>query len=96
MHGGLCEAKNTSRSRDANNPAKYLITAGEWDRLKEEGREQKFVGTFLHRHPDFQKKGDIHDIALVRINGTFNFTKYVQPACFPTQVGIYLVTSNSS
>ncbi len=48
---------------------------------------QKFNGSFIHRHPSFSKKGSLNDIALIRINGTFNFTKYVQPACFPTRVG---------
>lgn len=72
------------RCRNPNNPALFKITAGEWDRLKDEHHEQVYNGSFVHRHPSFKKDGDLNDIALVRLNGSFNFTPWVQPACFPT------------
>ncbi|GJQ74217.1 CLIPB9 [Trypoxylus dichotomus] len=34
-------------------------------------------------HPDYDTKNRYHDIALIRMNGTARFSKYVRPVCTP-------------
>jgi secreted trypsin-like serine protease len=37
----------------------------------------------IHIHPGYNSKAITNDIALIRVNVSFNYTEYVQPACLP-------------
>ncbi|XP_042738002.1 ovochymase-2 isoform X3 [Lagopus leucura] len=67
------------------NLLKYLnVTAGEHDlRIRENG-EQTLPVKYIIKHPNFDPRRPMnYDIALLKLDGTFNFSSSVLPACLP-------------
>uniref|UniRef100_A0A8C8AVN7 Ovochymase 2 n=1 Tax=Otus sunia TaxID=257818 RepID=A0A8C8AVN7_9STRI len=63
----------------------YLsVTAGEHDlRIRENG-EQTLPVKYVIKHPDFDPRRPMnYDIALLKVDGAFNFSSSVWPACLP-------------
>ncbi|NXV46390.1 OVCH2 protein, partial [Uria aalge] len=63
----------------------YLsVTAGEHDlRIRENG-EQTLPVKYVIKHPNFDPRRPMdYDIALVKLDGAFNFSSSVLPACLP-------------
>ncbi|NWS55688.1 OVCH2 protein, partial [Chunga burmeisteri] len=60
------------------------VTAGEHDlRIKENG-EQTLPVKYVIKHPNFDPRRPMnYDIALLKLDGTFNFSSSVLPACLP-------------
>jgi secreted trypsin-like serine protease len=62
-----------------------IIRAGVWDlnRTSVEGFQmQQRVATIIRSHPEYSSPGHIdNDIAIVRVNQPFKFTKHVQKVC---------------
>lgn len=75
----------TRKSEDERNLLKYLnVTAGEHDlRIRENG-EQTLPVKYIIKHPNFDPRRPMnYDIALLKLDGTFNFSSSVLPACLP-------------
>ncbi|NWU55799.1 OVCH2 protein, partial [Dromas ardeola] len=67
------------------NVLQYLsVTAGEHDlRIRENG-EQTLPVKYVIKHPNFDPRRPMnYDIALVKLDGAFNFSSSVLPACLP-------------
>ncbi|NXF51884.1 OVCH2 protein, partial [Oceanites oceanicus] len=67
------------------NLLQYLnVTAGEHDlRIRENG-EQTLPVKYVIKHPNFDPRRPMnYDIALLKLDGTFNFSSSVLPACLP-------------
>ncbi|NWZ25938.1 OVCH2 protein, partial [Asarcornis scutulata] len=67
------------------NILEYLnVTAGEYDlRIRENG-EQTLPVKYVIKHPNFDPRRPMnYDIALLKLDGAFNFSSSVLPACLP-------------
>lgn len=47
------------------------------------GRRQRRAVQEIHIHPQYSSISWINDIAVLRVNASFRFNKYIQPACLP-------------
>ncbi|NWT46182.1 OVCH2 protein, partial [Chroicocephalus maculipennis] len=63
----------------------YLsVTAGEHDLRIRENSEQTLPVKYVIKHPNFDPRRPMdYDIALVKLDGAFNFSSSVLPACLP-------------
>uniref|UniRef100_A0A8C8VQI5 Ovochymase 2 (gene/pseudogene) n=1 Tax=Pelusios castaneus TaxID=367368 RepID=A0A8C8VQI5_9SAUR len=69
---------------DRNLPDYLNITAGEHDLGVIEEGEQTLPVKSIIKHPNFNPKRPMnYDIALVKLDGAFNFSSSVLPACLP-------------
>ncbi|KFV98888.1 Ovochymase-2, partial [Eurypyga helias] len=69
---------------DRNLPQYLDVTAGEHDlRIRETG-EQTLPVKYVIKHPNFDPRRPMnYDIALLKLDGAFNFSSSVLPACLP-------------
>ncbi|NXA61454.1 OVCH2 protein, partial [Mohoua ochrocephala] len=67
------------------NLLQYLhVTAGEHDLRLRESSEQTLAVQSVIQHPKFDPRTPMnYDIALLKLDGTFNFSSSVLPACLP-------------
>jgi secreted trypsin-like serine protease len=64
-------------------PSLIYIRAGETDLLSASGNEQEFRAKTLIPHPNFSYDDFTNDIAIIEINGEFEFNEFVQPIPLP-------------
>ncbi|NXN68752.1 OVCH2 protein, partial [Himantopus himantopus] len=67
------------------NVLRYLnVTAGEHDLTIRENGEQTLPVKYVIKHPNFDPRRPMnYDIALLKLDGAFNFSSSVLPACLP-------------
>ncbi|XP_068676115.1 chymotrypsinogen A-like isoform X1 [Montipora capricornis] len=61
----------------------YIFTAGEHDRSRKEGYEQKKTSKKLILHPYNELFTANYDLALVKLTTPIDYNKYVRPVCLP-------------
>ncbi|XP_070509414.1 venom protease-like [Chironomus tepperi] len=64
-------------------PVKF-VKLGMRRRLQEDDRVQMFNVDTLHPHPQYNRKTNLNDIALIKIKGKVNFNEHLYPICLPT------------
>jgi secreted trypsin-like serine protease len=69
----------------AINPFDIILTAGMHNQssITEFNTRQVRQAERIYIHPEYDSSIVANDIALLRVNTSFIFTKYVQPACLP-------------
>ena len=68
-----------------SNPSAVTLTAGLHDKLStaESSSRQVRTAKTITVHPQYDTTSYAHDIAVIRVNQSFVFNTYVQPACLP-------------
>ncbi|XP_041115548.1 coagulation factor X-like [Polyodon spathula] len=68
------------------NQTKYFtVILGEFDTLKDEGREKTYQVEKVLIHNSYVQKTYNNDIALVKLKDPIQFSKYIIPACLPNR-----------
>ncbi|ODM99663.1 Transmembrane protease serine 9 [Orchesella cincta] len=71
--------------RDARNPSRYTVVAGENDLATISGHEQRRTVTRVLVHPEYRHRTFENDIALLAIDKPFVINEFVSPIPLPTQ-----------
>ncbi|XP_064645604.1 plasma kallikrein-like [Lineus longissimus] len=75
---------------DPSKPAQWKVIVGEHDRYRVDEGEQIMSVEKIMPHTEFNNPPKQHDIAIIKLSSTIQYTKFAQPICLPEKSDLFV------